>query len=196
MLRSFRSASSSGPSSLSDVTSTVPTALASFRLPAISQKELRHKAQPISFRRQSPCILFSSPEGLARGESTRGQEKDRLGIKSLLGRSHPGDHWACQHLGPVSVPCACATFDQLFSAPGPLSSLTELEWDFFLGFLPACLFLNFFLFSFFNVVDFHSFSQHIKSPFIYLGHLRRHNACPRAAAEGEIPQKGVNSFQV
>lgn len=97
------------------------TVLASFQLPAISQKKLCDKTQYIPFRWQSTCILSPSPDGSARGESPRAQEKGRLGVTSLLPRIHPRDHWSCcLHLEPVSVPRACATFDQLFSAPGPL----------------------------------------------------------------------------
>lgn len=92
-----------------------------------------------------------------------------------------------------SSSCLCHLRSVILCPWASVSSLTELEWDFLCGFSQLAYSLTIGkevadFFFFLIVVDIHSFSQRRKNPFIYLGHLRKHNACPQAEAKGWIKE--------
>lgn len=111
----------SGPSSLSDARSTVPTDRAGFFSVSRHPSERVWTQDTAYFVRMAIYVHFVSwPRWLGQRREPRAQERDRLGIRSVLQKSHTGDHRSCQLVGPFSPPHTCTTFNQFFSVPGPL----------------------------------------------------------------------------
>ena len=138
MLHSFCSTSSSGPPSLSDATSQSPLCwlLSSFLPSARKSSDTRHGIVCSDGNLHAFC--FPAQMAWTQGRVPELRRKTGWAQKSLLPRSHPGDHWSCQHLGSLMpVPPSIS-----YSLPLGLCVITDTTGaGSSLWFLPACLFL-------------------------------------------------------
>lgn len=137
-------------------------------------------------------FCFSWPRWLEQRESPQPLGERQTG-QEIFTAEKPywdhQDHCSYQHVEPVSAPDSCTIFDKLSLPPG-LGYLMGETW---LPYGNVIFLCDFFQLDcsmtverevFYFVVDFHLFSQHIKSPFIYLSYLRRYSLCTQETAEG------------